>query len=130
MLAAHYFALRDLHIACVALSGALFLLRGVLRLVDHPSVNRLWMRALSWIIDTALLGMGVLLMIALRMYPPAQGWLSLKLLLLVVYVVLGFMALKRARTRRGRALALLAALLVFAYMIGVALRHHPAGWFV
>ncbi|MCC7463112.1 MAG: SirB2 family protein [Gammaproteobacteria bacterium] len=129
MLAAHYFALRDLHIACVALSGALFLLRGLLRLVDHPIVNRLWMRVLSWVIDTALLGVGVLLMVALRMYPPAQVWLTVKLVLVVAYILLGYAALKRARTRRGRALALLAALLVFTYIIGVALRHHPAGWF-
>lgn len=128
MLAAHYLVLRNLHLACVTLSGGLFLLRGVLHLADHPLVNRLWVRVLSWIIDTALLGLGVLLMIALRMYPPAEAWLSIKLLLLLVYIVLGFVALKRARTRRGRALALLAAALVFAQMIGVALRHHPAGW--
>jgi uncharacterized membrane protein SirB2 len=73
--------------------------------------------------------MGVLLMIALRMYPPAQVWLTVKLLLLLLYIVLGYVALKRARTRRGRALALLAALAAFAQMIGVALHHHPAGWF-
>ncbi len=129
MLAAHYLALRNLHVTFVALSGGLFLLRGLLHLADHPLVNRLGMRVLSWVIDTALLGMGVLLMIALHMYPPAEAWLSVKLLLLLVYIVLGFVALKRARTRRARALALLAAALVFAHMIGVALRHHPAGWF-
>ena len=129
MLAAHYLALRNLHIACVTLSGGLFLLRGVLRLADHPVVNRLWMRVLSWTIDTALLTAGVLLMVALHQYPPAQAWLNVKLLLLVVFIVLGFVALKRARSRRGRALALLGALLAFAWMIGVALHHHPAGWF-
>lgn len=129
MLAAHYLALRDLHIASVALSGLLFLLRGILRLADHPVVNRLWLRALSWAIDIVLLAAGVLLMVALHQYPPAQAWLSVKLLLLVLYVALGLAALKRARSRRGRALALLAALLVYAWMIGIALHHHPAGWF-
>ena len=101
MLAAHYLVLRNLHLACVTLSGGLFLLRGVLHLADHPLVNRLWVRVLSWIIDTALLGLGVLLMIALRMYPPAEAWLSVKLLLLLVYIVLGFVALKRAALDRG-----------------------------
>jgi uncharacterized membrane protein SirB2 len=127
-LAAHYLALRDLHIVCAALSGGLFTLRGLLQLADFPQVNRLWVRMLSWLIDAALFTAGVLLMLALHMYPPAQRWLSVKLLLLVLYIALGTLALKRARTRRGRALALLAALLVFLYMIGVAVRHHPAGW--
>ncbi len=129
MLAAHYLLLRNLHVTFVTLSGSLFVLRGALHLAAHPVVNRLWMRVLSWCIDTALLAMGVLLMIALRMYPPAQVWLTVKLLLLLLYIVLGYVALKRARTRRGRALALLAALAAFAWMIGVALYHHPAGWF-
>jgi uncharacterized membrane protein SirB2 len=129
MLAAHYLALRDLHVGCVTLSGTLFVLRGALHVAAHPLVNRLWVRVLSWCIDTALLAAGALLMIALHQYPPEQAWLAVKLLLLLAYIVLGYIALKRARTRRARALALLAALLVFAYMIGVALRHHPAGWF-
>lgn len=129
MLAAHYLALRDLHVGFVTLSGGLFALRGALHLAAHPVVNRRWVRILSWCIDTVLLGAGALLMIALHQYPLAQPWLSLKLLLLLVYIALGYVALKRARTRRGRALALLAALVVFAYMIGIAMHHHVAGWF-
>jgi hypothetical protein len=38
---------------------------GILRLADHPVVNRLWLRVLSWVIDTVLLTAGVLLMVAL-----------------------------------------------------------------
>jgi uncharacterized membrane protein SirB2 len=128
MLAAHYLALRDWHIACVILSGGLFTLRGLLRIADHPIVNRRSLRVLSWSIDTLLLTAGALLMIALHQYPPAQAWLTVKLLLLVLYIALGFVALKRARTRRGRMLSFLAALATFALMIGVAVRHHPAGW--
>lgn len=128
MLAAHYLALRDWHIACVILSGGLFTARGLLRIADHPIVNRRSLRALSWLIDVALLSAGVLLMIALHQYPPAQAWLTAKLLLLVIYIGLGLVALKRARARRLRVIAFLAALVTFALMIGVAVRHHPAGW--
>jgi uncharacterized membrane protein SirB2 len=129
MLAAHYLLLRNLHVTFVTMSICLFALRGALHLAAHPLVNRLWMRVLSWCIDTALLAAGVLLMIALRMYPQDQPWLAVKLLLLLLYIVLGYVALKSARTRRGRALALLAALAVFVHMVGVALHHHPVGWF-
>ncbi|MFO1410805.1 MAG: hypothetical protein U1F06_10675 [Steroidobacteraceae bacterium] len=45
----------------------------------------------------------------------------------MLYVALGLVALKRARGRRGRALALLAALLAYAWMIGIAPTIRPAG---
>jgi uncharacterized membrane protein SirB2 len=128
MLAAHYLALRHLHIACVILSGSLFALRGLMRIADARGVNHLAMRTMSWLIDTALLVSAILLMLLLHQYPLTQDWLTIKMLLLLVYIGLGFMALKRARTRRGRAIAFIAALLIFGVMIGVAIRHHPAGW--
>ncbi|MBP6798292.1 MAG: SirB2 family protein, partial [Luteimonas sp.] len=59
----------------------------------------------------------------------ANGWLAMKLALLVVYVVLGVFALRRGRTRRARALCYVAALLVFAQMYFIARTHHPLGVF-
>ena len=56
-----------------------------------------------------------------------RPWLSVKLGLLVVYVVLGSLALKRARTPRARAAFYAAALATFAFMYFVARAHHPLG---
>lgn len=61
-------------------------------------------------------------------YPFVNAWLTTKLLLLVAYIGLGTMALKRARTIAGRSIAFAAALATFAYIICVAITHHPAGW--
>jgi len=58
----------------------------------------------------------------------ANQWLTLKLALLVVYVAAGTMALKRARTPRARTLFFIAALAVYAIMLGIARAHHPLGW--
>jgi len=58
----------------------------------------------------------------------ANHWLTLKLTLLVVYVVAGTLALKRARTPRARILFFIAALAVYAIMLGIARAHHPLGW--
>jgi len=57
-----------------------------------------------------------------------QGWLTVKVVLLIVYIVLGTYALKRARTPRGRALAYAAALATYLAIIGVARAHHVLGW--
>jgi len=37
-------------------------------------------------------------------------------------------ALRRGRTRRVRAICYVAALVVFASIVGVALTHNPLGW--
>ena len=129
MLASHYLALRHLHIACVILSGSLFALRGLLHVAGIAGVNRLPLRIASWAIDATLLGAAIPLTLIVHQYPLVHAWLTVKMLLLLAYIALGYIALKRARSRRLRLLAFAAALLAFGLMLGVALRHHPAGWF-
>ena len=70
---------------------------------------------------------GAALWFLLQLNPLRDHWLGAKLILLVVYVVLGSFALKRARSAGSRVLFLIAALAVFATMIGIAIAHHPAG---
>ncbi len=61
--------------------------------------------------------------------PFAQGWLTAKLIGLVVYIMFGMMALKRGRTRKVRAVFFVAALAAFAYIVSVALTRSPLGFF-
>jgi uncharacterized membrane protein SirB2 len=56
-----------------------------------------------------------------------QGWLTAKVLLLVVYVVLGSFALKRGRTRTVRTSCWIAALLVYLFIVSIARAHNPLG---
>jgi len=128
VLASHFIAIRALHVGCVVLSGSLFCARGVLRLRAQPLANHPAVRAASYLIDTLLLTAAILLTLILREFPLTNGWLTAKLALLVLYIVLGSMALKRARTRAGQTAAFLAALATFGWIIGVAVAHDPAGW--
>ena len=57
----------------------------------------------------------------------ANGWLWVKVGLLVVYVGLGTFALKRGRTARVRLASYVAALAVFAGMYMIARTHDPLG---
>jgi uncharacterized membrane protein SirB2 len=128
MLAAHFAEIRALHIACVALSGSLFACRGLLRLGERSVANAAPLRWASYCIDSTLLAAAVLLMLIVHQYPFVDAWLTTKVLLLIVYIVLGVAALRLARTRRARALAFAAALLTFFAIVGVALTHRPCGW--
>jgi uncharacterized membrane protein SirB2 len=58
-------------------------------------------------------------------YPLVNGWLTAKLFALIAYIVLGTVALKRGKTKNQRIAAWLAALLVFGYMVAVAVAHDP-----
>lgn len=127
-MASWYFALKSLHVACAVLSIAGFLFRCVLMLRDSPWLQSRWARVLPHVNDSLLLAAGIALMVIPGQYPWTAPWLAAKLLGLVAYVVLGSLALKRARTRRVRVASGLAALLVVGWMVSVALTKNPAGF--
>lgn len=129
-LAEHYLQIRDIHVTAVIASGTLFLGRGALALGRWRHVMHPVLRYGSMLIDTVLLAAGITLMFVIRQYPFVNGWLTTKLILLIVYIVLGTFALKRARTQSVRATCYLLALATFAYIISVALAHDPRGIFV
>jgi len=124
-----YPEIKWVHIAAVLTSGGLFALRGVAMLAGARWYMAAPLRYLSYTVDTVLLTAALMLATMLHQYPFVQSWLTVKVLLLVVYVVLGSYALKRGATRAARALALGAALLVFAFIISVARAHDPRGVF-
>lgn len=123
-----YPQIRGLHILAVILSGSLFALRGLGVLAHARWPQAASVRYLSYSIDTVLLTAALMLLTILPGAMFANHWLTVKVLLLVVYVVLGVFALRRGRTPRMRAVFFFAALLVFATMIGIARTHHPLGW--
>ena len=124
---AFYLQIKLVHVAAVLASGGLFAVRGALVLAGVRWAMAAPLRYLSYTIDTVLLTAALMLLTALKLNPFVVPWLSVKLVLLVVYVVLGSLALKRARTRRARALCYTAALATFAFMYFVARTHHPLG---
>ena len=119
-----YSAIKQLHIACAALSGSLFLLRGIWMLRDSSMLQRRWVRVVPHVVDTLLLTSAIFMVALSGQYPFAQGWLTAKVLALIVYVVLGTVALKRGRSKTVRGWAFIAAMTVFAYIGSVAATKH------
>ncbi len=113
--------LKLVHQGTVGLSIAGFALRGGLMLADSPLLRRRWMRTWPHFIDTLLLVTGIWMAVNLHLNPINHPWLGAKLVALLVYIGLGFVALRLGRTRQQRILALLGALACFAYMVSVAM---------
>jgi len=121
----NYLTIKYLHMSCAALSGSFFLLRGAWMLRESDMLQRRWVKILPHIVDTLLLTTALIMVVWSAQYPFVQPWLTAKLLALIVYVVLGTVALKRGRTKAVRSGALVAALLTFTYIVAVALTRHP-----
>lgn len=124
-----YRLLKPLHIALVLASGTLFLARGLAVLTGLGWGMAPGVRRFSYGLDTLLLLAGLSLWWLLGLHPLRDVWLGTKLGLLVLYIVLGSLALKRARNRPLRWLCFVAALGCFGFMLTVARLHHPAGIF-
>jgi uncharacterized membrane protein SirB2 len=122
-----YPQMKFVHVSLVLASGLLFALRGALVLADQGwAMAKPW-RLLSYGIDTLLLSAGLTLWTALSLNPVTSPWLGVKLSLLVLYIALGSLALKRPPTLAVRRASYAGALVVYLFMVSVALAHHPLG---
>lgn len=124
-----YLSLRHAHITFAVLSVSIFTLRGLLMLAGSPHVQSAWLKYPSYTVDTLLLTAALMLTSVIHQYPFQASWLTMKVVLLVAYVALGTVALKRGRTRTVRAAAFVAALLTVGFLFTVARAHHPLGVF-
>ena len=128
-MAGWYLQILWIHIGCVIASGCLFCGRGCMMLAGLPVANHVALRRLSVMIDSLLLAAAIVLTTIIHQYPFVQAWLTVKVVLLVVYIVLGIFALRRGRTRAIRGACFVAAIAVFLFIVSVAFTHSPLGVF-
>jgi uncharacterized membrane protein SirB2 len=126
---AYYALVKAVHVGAVLVSGLVFLTRGLLVQAGRERWAQLApVRFASYAIDTVLLTAALMLVAMLPGAAFGNHWLTVKVALVIVYIVLGVLALRRAATRRARAACLVAAVVVYVLVIGIALAHHPRGW--
>lgn len=125
----YYLALRHVHIGCAILTISLFSFRGLLMMAGSRLQDSRGLRFLPIAVDTMLLATALMLTTATQQYPFSTGWLTMKVVLLVAYVVLGSIALRRGRTRAVRIVAFVAALCTVGFLVTVARSHSPLGIF-
>ncbi len=115
-----YTLLKTLHVSAVTLTFILFLWRWLYVLGHDPAIRPPWMRWLPHLNDSLLFFLGLGLAWKIGQSPFAAGWLAAKLAALLVYIFLGLYVMRFARSPQRRLLGGIAALLTFAYMVGVA----------
>ena len=105
----------------------------LLRGLAHNLWEAAWVKArpvryLSYTIDTLLLTAALMLMMIVGQYPLADNWLTMKVMLVLVYIVLGYTALRGGSARRRWA-SLGGAALVYGFIITIARAHDALGMF-
>ena len=116
-----YLFVKHLHVSLAVLTMLSFSLRGYWMARQSELLQKKLTRILPHVVDTLLLISAIILVVMSGQYPFVVGWVTLKLLLLLVYIVLGTFALKRGKTRRQRGYFLLASLATLLTIFALAL---------
>jgi uncharacterized membrane protein SirB2 len=124
-------SLKLVHVSCAFVSVSGFALRGYWMLTGDARLRQRVTRVLPHTIDSLLLGSAIGMLLIWGISPLQIGWLSAKLVALLLYILLGMIALRFGRTRRQRATALVLALCTAVYMLLVAYTKQASGpWYL
>jgi uncharacterized membrane protein SirB2 len=115
-----YLILKHSHMGLAFVSITLFVLRASLMLVGSPLREMRLLRIVPHIIDTLLLATAIALAVLMHYDPMQLPWLMAKIVAVLVYILLGSLALKRGRSRGTRLGALVGSLLLLGYIVAVA----------
>ena len=96
----------------------LFGVNGIWQMRGSIIMQRHWIRIVPHVVDTLLLISAIGLAFSIQQYPFANAWLTSKIMGLVLYIALGFVALKFGKTEIIRVFAWLTAQAVFHSNIG------------
>ncbi|MGB9330630.1 MAG: SirB2 family protein [Steroidobacteraceae bacterium] len=119
-----YVALLGAHMLLAVSSPLLFSLRAW-RSIRGLEPARGWLRLTPHVLDSLLLLAGIGLALIIRQYPFVDAWLTAKLLALIAYIAAGHVAVRRARSVRGKLTAWLIALALVLYIFAVAITRSP-----
>lgn len=120
-----YETIKIIHITTAVLSFCGFVLRGVWMMQSSLRLQSIGVKIVPHINDTILLVSATVLMVLSLQYPISTAWINAKLIALLVYIILGTIALKRGKTIATRIIAWVLAILVFIYILGVANSKNP-----
>ena len=123
-----YALLKTIHQSAVMISFAGFLVRGVGMLNDAAWLRHRAVKTLPHVVDTILIVSAVWLAWILRLTPANAPWIGAKIIGLLVYIAVGMVAFRFGRTKGVRASAWIGAMLVFGYIVSVAIAKDPRGF--
>ena len=124
-----YLTIKTIHMTCAMLSLTGFLLRSYLMIIGSPLLKQRISLVLPHLIDSVFLLSGFIMAFMVNFGLFNQPWLSMKVLMLMFYLLFVGLTLSRGKTRSIRVLCFFLALGSFAYIVGIAINKTPLSWF-
>jgi len=121
-----YEFIKYLHVTAITLSVSGFIIRVILKLNDSPNQKKYWFKKLPHNVDTLLLATALTMVYIMGVNPLTTFWIAEKIIGLLIYILLGMVALRWGKTKNIRITAALMAVMVFSYIVYVAHYKAPA----
>ena len=125
-----YPQIRESHVGMIMLSGGWMTVRLLFAAFGMNWPRHIAARIVAWTIDGLVLTFAAMLFTMLPKEMFANGWIWVKILFVVIYYALGYMALGKTHTRTQLIVMGVLAMAAYAMAYGIARAHHPLGWFV
>lgn len=122
-----YLPFKHTHLLLVVISIVFFLIRGGLSITGKKWQERKAVKISAHSIDSLLFITGISLMFITGFYPLEQSWLTVKLALLVGYILFGIQTMKNPSIMKRRTY-FAAAIICVLFMFSIAKSHHPLGF--
>lgn len=116
-----YQLVKTVHLSTAIVTICFFTYRSLRKLADGQYNPPRWLKIFPHINDTLLLSCAVYLAVQSQQLPITTNWLSAKVAALLVYIGMGLIVMRYAKTRTQRAIAFGLAILSFGYIVLVAL---------
>lgn len=120
--------LKLIHVTCAMLSFSGFFVRGIFMISFAHKLKNRGVKILPHIVDTLLLTTALLMLYTLQLSVAENNWLIAKILALLLYIFLGMLALRPGRPKPVRIIAWLSGMVVFMYIVSVALTKSVLGF--
>ena len=115
-----YSLVKKIHMFAAVASFLGFMLRGYWMMMGSKLLNAKLTKVLPHIVDTLLLATAIYLVILTQQYPFVVNWVTAKVILLVAYIVVGTIALKKGPTKKIRIIAFVVSVVLISAIFGIA----------
>lgn len=124
-----YSLVKIVHISCVIISLSGFAVRGMLKLSGSGILQNKLVRVLPHIVDTVLLVSAITLVVMSGMYPWLVGWVGVKLIALIAYILAGSIFMRSRQKSAAQYSWFAISLLLAGYIVVVALTKSASAGF-
>jgi len=124
-----FLTLKTIHMCCALISFTGFLFRSYLMVIDSKWLNHKLILVTPHLVDTVFLLSGFSMAFVLNMGLFAQGWLTMKIFLLMFYLLFVGIALNRGKTKCVRIISFFLGIFTFVYIVGIAVNKTAISWF-